>query len=283
MLTSIDSSRENFQKGKKTLSPRVIIALDFHMAAGKPHEVWQSLSHAHRCHWQWEDGGGQWVFSGGRKVQPILARTTLSVPMNISRKRCLWHLLTKGQWFFSSVLCAHHTTPCCSLFPSELCVVLEAGLWFIHRVDGQKLSILSTLSQSTGKPRSGIPECITSLGPQENLALCRSPGLCGTGNGLVSSPPPLAWAMASLAAPLPGQPLPCSWGTAPHRNCPRSCAQAARAQKPYTGHPWRRDALAGFKQTSPAPRSTVVIRSKKIPSGAVQQGWKTRSMQEKMV
>lgn len=119
---------------------------------------------------------------------------------------------------------------------------------------------------------SRIPELLTSLGPQKNLVLCRNTGLCGTGNGLVSSLLPwhglwLPWLLLCQGSPCPApreQPR--------IQNCPGSCSQATRVQKPYTGHPWRGDALARFKQTSPAPRSTVVMRSKKIPSGAVQRG-----------
>lgn len=119
---------------------------------------------------------------------------------------------------------------------------------------------------------SGIPEQFTSLGPQEN---CRNTGLCWTCNGLITSPPPLAMAMASPATPLPVQPLPCYQGTAPHLKLPQELSTSCQGSE-YTGHPWRRDALAGFKQTTPASRNTVVTRTKNFPvelfHGAQRQG-----------
>lgn len=126
--------------------------------------------------------------------------------------------------------------------------------------------------QENSMLESGIPEWFTSLGLQENLELCRNTGCVGQAMDL--SAPLLPWHGLWLRWLLLCQGSPCPAPRAQPRiqNCPGSCAQAARAQKPYTGHPWRRDALARFKQTSPAPRSTVVIRSKKIPSGPVQWG-----------
>lgn len=90
---------------------------------------------------------------------------------------------------------------------------------------------------------------------------------------LPSSPPPLARGLASPFAPLPAQPpYPAPRAQLRVQNRPGNCSEAAGVQKSQAGHPWRRNTLAGFKQTSPAPGSTVVISSIKIPSGAVQWG-----------
>lgn len=94
---------------------------------------------------------------------------------------------------------------------------------------------------------SGIPERFTSLGPQENLVLCRNTWLCWTGNGLITSPPPLAMATASPATPLLVQPLPCSQGTAPHLKLPQELSTSCQGSE-YTGHPWRSDALLGLSK-----------------------------------
>jgi len=135
--------------------------------------------------------------------------------------------------------------------------------------------------QENAMTDSGIPGWLTSLNPRENLVLHwktatldtqrshRVAWQCQPPASLPSSPPLLAF-LAALLSAQPPCPAP---RTRPHvQICPGNCCRAAGVQKAQAGHPWRRNTLAGFKKTSPAPGSTVVINSIKIPSGAVQQG-----------